>query len=609
MTLSIYPSAQAPLMTLSSAEWLQAIGLSSRTQKLGAVLNSELTGSHYWRKQNNFGYTSEKPPMNVEFMGTSLATGYLNIIDGLVYKQGYMIQYVPPISSIEQALSTSKLAINKHYMLCLTIDLSKDNTSVGKIVDSNYSSVTNQLGFEFVEYNPAAPTIWDEAPYQRALADIGVTGKGVVMLADINTAAALGSTPEITMLRMSYEALKATKREGKQLVARFASNQSVYPEKGQTGLYGNNYNQTTVIVAKTPVLADDVPNRTYTIGSNNTDPNSAHYGTQRVPFLYSSYPQQPYSAGSIGFAYDPAKPWTGGLNGRKDGTQNNEYIEMTNEATFKCNTAGVYKFDVSVMLFGAVAPNPNTRYHGLAMYIERTVNTTPSGMRTRIDGVQEIIRDDNYNNGTSGSRAQGFGVGQTPRQTLTQEFTVTLYEGDTVFMILYTDRSDITTVPNGTTRARFEQENLDIWYMGEPTDGNRTFRKIDPIKFEAGFINVDGSPAVPSTGAAAIYKEVRTSAFIPITGGSFTYNYAVALPNNVNGAWSAVAFYDASGAFISRPAVDEGAQSEAGVYVFSYDVPVPAGATQVKLTCRGYEGGGLMSIGDLIEKDDLVTKL
>lgn len=611
MTLSLFPSTKAPLSTNLSSTWGATMGLNKLKGILGVVLDSDLTGTRYWRKLNVPTTSSEMPPLGVTFVGNSLATGYMVVRAGMAVKQGYIIRYDEPAvgGGVGAGLYTSGLDVDKHYMLGIKFDMSKTNTSFGKIVDNNYSSVTEQLAFEFVEYDPQAADIWQEAPYLRAKQLVeDKTAQPFLMLADINTAASLG-TPKITMLNMTYEALKTTKRGEKQLVARFASNQSAFPQGEQVNKYGNNTNQTTVLVRPYPVNNDDPANRTYIIGDANA-PSGAHSKTQRIPFLYTSYPQQPYSAGTVGLPYNASKPWTTGLQGRDDGQQFSEYLFMENEATFKCRTAGVYKFDVSVMMFGSVSPNVNNRWHGLAMYIERGANA-PVGMRKRIDGVQENIRDDNFNSGTSGTRKNGYGVDQTPRQTLRQEFTVTLYEGDKCFMILYCDMHDITTYGSGT-RARFEHENLDIWYMGAPTTGNLRMNQISQNDFEAGFINADGTPAAPSTGAAAIYQEVRSKNFIPLTvaaGDTFVYNYAVMQPNRVNGLWSAVAFYDAAGTFISRPSFDEGVQKEEGVYYFQKEVDVPAGATQVKLMCRGYQGGGLMSIGDQFTTDDNPTLL
>lgn len=600
MATIIYPSSKAPISSNLTATWGGVMGLNMAKARLGVVLDSELTGTRYWRKNNVSTTSSEMPPLGVTFVGDSLATGYLNLRTGIAVKQGYIIRYDEPTSGVSAGCYTSGLDVDKHYMFGIKFDMSKNNTSVGKITDNNYSSVTNQIAFEFVEYNPNAADIWQEAPYLRATKLVeDNTALPFLMLADINTAAALGK-PKITMLNMTYEALKTTKRGEKQLVMRFASNQSAYPQGEQVNKYGNNTNQTTVLVRPYPVNQDDPANRTYIIGDANA-PSGAHSKTQRIPFLYTSYPQQPYSAGVVGLPYNAAKPWTTGLQGRDDGQQFAEYLFMPNEATFKCRTSGVYKFDVSVMMFGCVSPNVNNRWHGLAMYIERGANA-PTNMRKRIDGVQENIRDDNYNSGTSGTRKNGFGVDQTPRQTLKQEFTVTLYEGDKCFMILYCDQHDITTYGSGT-RGRFEQENLDIWYMGAPTTGNRRMNQIATGDFEAGFINANGTPAAPSTGAAAIYAEIRSKNFYPVTGDKFVYNYAVAQPNKVNGLWSAVAFYDAAGTFISRPSFDEGVQKEEGLYYFQKEVDVPAGATQAKLCCRGYQGA-LMSIGDQFLADD-----
>lgn len=607
MTLSLFPSTKAPISTNLSSTWGATMGLNKSKGILGVVLDSDLTGTRYWRKLNVPTTSSEMPPFGVTFVGNSLATGYMVVRAGMAVKQGYIIRYDEPAvgGGVGAGLYTSGLDVDKHYMLGIKFDMSKTNTSVGKIVDNNYSSVTEQLAFEFVEYDPQAADIWQEAPYLRAKQLVeDKTAQPFLMLADINTAASLG-TPKVTMLNMTYEALKTTKRGEKQLVMRFASNLSKFPETGQVNLIGKNNGQSTVLLAKYPVNADDPANRIYTSGDQNT-PSGAHYRTQRVPFLYTSYPQQPYSAGTVGLPYNASKSWTTGLQGRDDGQQFSEYLTMENEATFACHTDGVYKFDVSVLFYGTVSYNVNNRWHGLAMYIERGANA-PVGMRKRIDGVQCNIRDDNYTSGTSGARSNGYGVIELPEKTLRQEFTVTLYEGDKVFIIIYCDMHDISTY-GSSLRGRIEQENLDIWYMGAPTTGNRRMNIISQNDFEAGFINADGSPAAPSTGAAAIYQEVRSKNFYPVTAGDdFTFNYAVAIPNRVNGAWCAVAFYNAAGVAISRPSFDEGVQSEEGVYYFRHTVQVPAGATQAKLTCRGYQGGGLMSIGDQFITDDNPT--
>ncbi len=604
MTLSLFPSTKAPISSNLSATWGATMGLNKSKGILGVVLDSDLTGTRYWRKQNVPTTNSEMPPFGVTFTGNSLATGYMVVRSGMAVKQGYIIRYDEPAvgGGVGAGLYTNGLEVDKHYMLGIKFDMSKTNTSFGKVVDNNYSYVTEQLAFEFVEYDPQAADVWQEAPYVRAKQLVeDKTAQPFLMLADINTAASLGS-PKITMLNMTYEALKTTKRGEKQLVMRFSSNLSKFPETGQVNLIGKNNGQSTVLLAKYPVNADDPANRIYTSGDANT-PSGAHYRTQRIPFLYTSYPQQPYSAGTMGLAYNASKTWTTGLQGRDDGQQFNEYMFLENEASFKCHTDGVYKFDMSVLFYGTVSYNVNNRWHGLAMYIERGANA-PVGMRKRIDGVQCNIRDDNYTSGTSGARSNGYGVIEIPEKTLRQEFTVTLYDGDKCFFIVYCDMHDISTY-GSSLRGRIEQENLDIWYMGAPTKGNKRINQISQNDFAAGWITDTGEIRPPAAGLRA---EVTSKNFYPVTAGDdFTFNYAFMQPNRTDGGWSAVAFYDAAGVFIYRPAFDEGVEKEEGIYYYSHTVKVPAGATQAKLSCRGYQGGGLMSIGDLFTTDDNPT--
>lgn len=579
MALQIYPNGKAPLSSNQLPKWFDSIGMKRSAKHLGAVVDTTATGTR-WSRLNRGGNnpTSEKVPLYPVFQGGSLGTGFVELSEGYIYKQGYLLYYRPD-SALNQQLSTRNLQADKHYMLCLSLDFSKDNTSVGKIVDNNYSSVLNQGYFEFIEYDPQID-LKTQVVYERANKNVDdASALPLVMLAAVDTNAA-NPQPTITPLYMTYHPLKTTKRGDKQLVGRFASNQSAYPQGEQVNLYGNNYNQTTVLVIPYPVNNDDASNRTYVIGDNNASAG-AHAKTQRVPWVYKSYSEQPYGAGALGLQYISSKPWTFPFMGRNEDAQIKEYLSMKNEATFHCHTAGLYKFDVSLMIFGAVSYNVNNRWHGLAMYVERGANA-PAGMRKRFDSVQENIRDDNFTSGTSGARSNGYGVTQTPRQTLRTHLSTNLYEGDEVFFILYCDMHDITTYGSGT-RARFEHENLEIWYMGDNTTGNKDTNRLPDTDFEAGYIGGDGAlnPAVSGL------NELRSKNFYPATDPR--YNVAAMTTSNST-FWSAIAWYDAAGTFISRTTHDEGSIG-VGLYHHAYTETPPAGATQFKICYRSFASG------------------
>lgn len=484
MALKVYPAHLGAADTQGMAQWLRQTGSAPHADWYGYLAITSRTRD-VWTLHNE---NANMLIGNVSFLGLGLSYG-IQLYKGVFYKQGYIIE-----NDGNALLSTANLSLDKHYMLCLTIDLTRDNSSSGSIKDNSYAVNNGQIYLEAIEYDPTAPIVWGQPPHMKAAKDLNssVASQRVstIMLADINTDRTIINNPQavVTMLDSTYEYRKATKHQGKKLIYRTQSNGSYFPQRdlvpiasgtvGQSKVMGGYGGQVTDTDGKTIPKYDDVPkNRIFfqkdIVGIDGTGKSGA-IGLQKIPFIYTSYPQQPYTAGVESFPYDPDKSWTNGLKDRIKGTQPPDFLAPIDEATFYVHRGGLYRFDVQMVLQTPKAAVKNTRWNGIEITVKRG-SLAPSGMRQRYSQVWSNVENDNLTAIGATTRQNGWGFNDAHDKQFVGGATINLFLGDEVSVNLFTNSELINNATGGSGRtppqtgvqAFLNMQDFSIYYMEE----------------------------------------------------------------------------------------------------------------------------------------------
>lgn len=484
MALKVYPAHLGAADTQGMSQWLRQTGAEPHADWYGYMPQTSRTRD-VWTLHNE---NNNLLVGSVNFYGLGLSNG-IQLGQCVLYKQGYVIE-----NTSTATLSTANLSLDKHYMLCLTIDLTRSNSSSGLIKDNSYAVNFGQVYLEAIEYNPDAPIVWGQPPHMKAAKDLNspVASQRVssIMLADINTdSAIIGDARQVvTMLDSTYEYRKATKHQGKKLIYRTSSNASYFPQRdlvhigsgtsGQSKVMGGYGGQVTDSDGVTIIPKyDDAPtNRIFfqklETGSEGSGGKSGAIGLQKVPFIYTSYPQQPYTAGVESFSYDPNKSWTNGLKDRIKGTQPPDFLAPIDEATFKVHRGGLYRFDVRVVLQTPKAAVKNSRWNGIEIVVRRG-SQAPAGMRQVYSIVWSNVENDNLTAIGAKTRQNGWGFMDAHDKQFNAAGTVQLFVGDEVSVCLFTNSELINNATGGSGRvppqtgvqALLNMQDFDIYYM------------------------------------------------------------------------------------------------------------------------------------------------
>lgn len=485
MAKIIYPSAHAPLDPEMLNTLLITCGMDPVMAHKGFVPTSASTGTVYERfsKGLNFpGNDRIQWPLEGTLTGDTIAAASLTISPGVAYKQGYVLQNT---ADITETLANYGIAAGKHYALMLSISLpAYTNVSSGSVVDNNYIMELKQAMFGFLEFNPDAPDLSAEAPFQLQNADLhdsnAANRTSGIILGHLDTTAA---KPIFSPARMYFEQGRPAHRAGKVHVFRTMSDQKITSAAGFQGMSADRgglsattkFKPNTHYVFPYPVKSDNIPYKVYSTGP------LGYYANDRQVIILKTdggYPKQ---------------PWTPGLNDGESKTWLFEdYLHYaTDGASLRCMRTGTYKFDLAYNCYGGWSPNSSyaqTRMFGAAWTIRRGANA-PAGVQYQYWLPQRTINDNNIKSGTDDgpnnpavdTRNAGYGKTEAPWERAHSVVYITLYEGDVISLTQDIGNVNITngtaTSPQ-TSRVSIDMLNVQVAYMGGALLQDRT--KIDP---------------------------------------------------------------------------------------------------------------------------------